>query len=199
MPTTRKESTPWLPQKAYDRLNNELEHLCGPGRQETATRLEAARADGNPEENSAYLTILEEQAKNEGRILELKGLLETARVGQSPPDNGIVEVGMVVDVTVADQDIRFLFGNRQISKDFVELTAALRDFYVWALGTKHLFCSGLHWKAQETVESASNEVDTCKTTGPESCGRQGQSPFKNQLPDPPSAVLMTLTPRFTWP
>src|SRR5699024_12196812 len=63
MPTTRKESTPWLPQKAYDRLNNELEHLCGPGRQETATRLEAARADGNPEENSAYLTILEEQAK----------------------------------------------------------------------------------------------------------------------------------------
>lgn len=117
MPTTRKESTPWLPQKAYDRLNNELEHLCGPGRQETATRLEAARADGNPEENSAYLTILEEQAKNEGRILELKGLLETARVGQSPPDNGIVEVGMVVDVTVADQDIRFLFGNRQISKD----------------------------------------------------------------------------------
>lgn len=72
---------------------------------------------GNPEENSAYLTILEEQAKNEGRILELKGLLETARVGQSPPDNGIVEMGMVVDVTVADQDIRFLFGNRQISKD----------------------------------------------------------------------------------
>src|SRR5699024_8091994 len=117
MPTTRKESTPWLPQKAYDRLNNELEHLCGPGRQETATRLEAARADGNPEENSAYLTILEEQAKNEGRILELKGLSEPARVGPSPPDNGIFEVCMVVDVTVAAQDIRFLFGNPQISKD----------------------------------------------------------------------------------
>lgn len=117
MPTTSQDSTPWLPQETYDRLNKELEHLCGPGRQETAARLEAARADGNREENSAYLTILEEQAKNEGRILELKGLLETARVSESPPDNGIVEVGMVVEATVANQEIRFLVGNRHISKD----------------------------------------------------------------------------------
>lgn len=84
---------------------------------ETAARLEAARADGNDEENSAYLTILEKQAKNEGRILELKILLENARVGQSPPDNGLVDVGMIVEATVADADIRLLFGNRQISKD----------------------------------------------------------------------------------
>src|SRR5699024_482207 len=88
-----------------------------PGQQETATRLEAARADGNPEENSAYLTILEEQAKNEGRILELKGLLEKTRVGQNPPDNGIYEERTMVDVNVADQDTRSQFGNRQISKD----------------------------------------------------------------------------------
>lgn len=112
-----KTSSAWLPQETYDRLTNELEQLCGPTRQEIATRLEAARAEGNAEENGAYLTTLEEQAKNEGRILELKELLETAHVGDNPADDGVVDVGMIVEATVAGQDLRFLFGNRQIAKD----------------------------------------------------------------------------------
>ncbi|GAA4114965.1 GreA/GreB family elongation factor [Enteractinococcus coprophilus] len=116
-----KAPSAWLPQETYDRLSKELEHLCGPARQEIATRLEAARAEGNAEENGAYLTTLEEQAKNEGRILELKELLETAHVGENPADDGVVDVGMVVEATVGDQDLRFLFGNRQIAKDYDDL------------------------------------------------------------------------------
>ena len=116
-----KAPSAWLPQETYDRLSKELEPLCGPARQEIATRLESARAEGNAEENGAYLTTLEEQAKNEGRILELKELLETAHVGENPADDGVVDVGMVVEATVGDQDLRFLFGNRKIAKDCDDL------------------------------------------------------------------------------
>jgi len=121
MKTINNAPSSWLPQETYDRLTKELEYLCGPGRHDIATRLESARGEGNAEENSAYLAVLEEQAKTEGRILELQELLDTAHVEQHPANDGVVNVGKVVDATVAGQDLRFLVGNRQIAKDYQDL------------------------------------------------------------------------------
>lgn len=116
MANIQGEATPWLTQTAYDRLTKNLEYLCGPGRQEITNRLESARAEGDVSENGAFDAAAEEQSKHEGRILELRELLEAARVGDVPPDNGVVEMGMMVTATVDGNEMRFLFGNRHIAE-----------------------------------------------------------------------------------
>ena len=106
--TTSQSDAPWLTQEAYDRLSKELEHISGPGRQEIIERIEAARDEGDLKENGGYHAAREEQSKNEGRIAELKHLLETARV---------VHPGTVVTAVVAGDEMTFLFGNREIAAD----------------------------------------------------------------------------------
>ena len=115
--TTSQSDAPWLTQEAYDRLSKELEHISGPGRQEIIERIEAARDEGDLKENGGYHAAREEQSKNEGRILELTHLLETARVGAAPADDGVVESGMVVEAKIAGEKTTFLFGNREIADD----------------------------------------------------------------------------------
>ena len=115
--TTSQSDAPWLTQEAYDRLSKELEYISGPGRQEIIERIEAARDEGDLKENGGYHAAREEQSKNEGRILELTHLLETARVGAAPADDGVVESGMVVEAKIAGDKTTFLFGNREIADD----------------------------------------------------------------------------------
>lgn len=117
MATSNNDSSPWLTQEAYDRLSKELEYISGPGRQEIVDRIESARDEGDLKENGGYHAAREEQSKNEGRILELKHLLEHARVGDAPADNGVVEPGMVVTAKLAGREMKFIFGNREIAAD----------------------------------------------------------------------------------
>lgn len=112
-----QNTAPWLTQEAYDRLTKELEYISGPGRQEIVDRIEAAREEGDLKENGGYHAAREEQSKNEGRILELKALLENAVVGDTPADDGVVTAGMVVTAKVAGNKMTFLFGNREIAAD----------------------------------------------------------------------------------
>ena len=111
MPTSNIDSAPWLTQEAYDRLKKELDERTGPGRAEIIDRIEQAREEGDLKENGGYHAAREEQSKNEGRILELTHLLETARVGAAPADDGVVESGMVVEAKIAGEKTTFLFGN----------------------------------------------------------------------------------------
>ena len=113
--TTAQQS--FLTQEAYDRLKGELEQLSGPGRTDIAKRIEAARDEGDLKENGGYHAAKEEQGKMEARIRQLKQLLETAKVGNTPPDDGIVEPGMVVTVDLFGDDLKFLLGSREMAGD----------------------------------------------------------------------------------
>ena len=84
MTETRDESVTWLTQEAYDRLKTEFDYLSGPGRREIATKIEAAREEGDLRENGGYHAAKEEQGKQEGRILQLQYILENSRVGSRP-------------------------------------------------------------------------------------------------------------------
>ena len=53
----------------------------------------------------------------EARIRQLKQLLETAKVGDTPPDDGIVEPGMVVTIDMFGDEMRFLLGSREVAGD----------------------------------------------------------------------------------
>jgi transcription elongation factor GreA len=107
----------WLTQEAYDRLSKELTERTGPIRAEIVDRIEQARSEGDLKENGGYHAAREEQGKNEGRIAYLKQFLETAKVGDAPADDGVVEPGMVVTASIAGRETTFLFGSREIGGD----------------------------------------------------------------------------------
>lgn len=111
-PTT---SSTFLTQEAYERLSAELQDLSGPRRAEVIGRIEAARAEGDLKENGGYHAAKEEQGKMEARIRQITQLLESATVGDTPPpDDGVVEPGMVVTVEMFDEEETFLLGHREI-------------------------------------------------------------------------------------
>ena len=105
----------WLTQDAYDRLVKELEELEGPGRAEVTERIAAARDEGDLKENGGYHAAREEQGKMESRISDLQRLLKNAVVGEAPKDDGVVEPGMVVVISMAGKERTFLLGNREIA------------------------------------------------------------------------------------
>src|SRR3712207_9125511 len=88
----------WLTQDAFDKLQEELQHLRGPIRDEIVARISAARDEGDLKENGGYHAAREEQGKTEARIRQLEDMLRKARVGQTPADDGVVEPGMVATI-----------------------------------------------------------------------------------------------------
>ncbi|MBK6888048.1 MAG: transcription elongation factor GreA [Tetrasphaera sp.] len=120
--TPTQASGAYLTQEAYDRLQAELKELQGPGRSDIVRRIEAARAEGDLKENGGYHAAREEQGKLELRIRQLSQLLETAVVGDTPPpDDGIVEPGMVVTVTLFGEEETFLLGSREIADGSIQV------------------------------------------------------------------------------
>lgn len=105
----------YLTQEAFDRLQTELRELSGPGRVEIAKRIEAAREEGDLKENGGYHAAKEEQGKMEARIRQLTQILQNSSVGEAPPDDGVVEPGMVVTVTLFGDEETFLLGSREIA------------------------------------------------------------------------------------
>nr|WP_141786722.1 transcription elongation factor GreA [Ornithinicoccus hortensis] len=110
-------STNFLTKDAFERLSAELRHLSGEGRQDIARRIESAREEGDLKENGGYHAAKEEQGKMEARIRQLEHLLEHATVGEAPPDDGVVEPGMLVEVEMFGETETFLLGSREILGD----------------------------------------------------------------------------------
>lgn len=109
------ENVVWLTQEAYDRLCAELDNLKGPARAEISRRIAEAREEGDLRENGGYHAAREEQSKAEARVSQLEDMLTRARVGETPPNDGIVEAGMQVTVKFSDGDREtFLLGAREV-------------------------------------------------------------------------------------
>ena len=106
--------TQWLTQAQYDKLQAELTERVEVRRPEIARLIDAARQEGDLRENGGYHAARDEQAKNEARIKQLKHLLETAHIGDTPADDGVVEHGMVIEAEVAGRTLKFLLGSREI-------------------------------------------------------------------------------------
>ncbi|MFI6287086.1 transcription elongation factor GreA [Streptomyces sp. NPDC051018] len=121
--TQTSENVTWLTQEAYNQLKAELEYLSGPARTEIAKKIEAAREEGDLRENGGYHAAKEEQGKQELRVRQLTQLLDTAKVGEAPPDDGIVEPGMVVTIAFdgdEDDTLTFLMASREYASTTIE-------------------------------------------------------------------------------
>jgi transcription elongation factor GreA len=112
--TTDDVPVTWLTQEAYERLSRELDELIA-HRPLMAKEINDRREEGDLRENGGYHAAREEQAKQEGRILQLQTLLRDAKVGEAPAHEGEAGPGTVVEVRFeGDDDIeRFLIGSRE--------------------------------------------------------------------------------------
>lgn len=116
MSKSNEPTQTWLTQEAADRLKTELAELEGPRRNEIIKKIEAARAEGDLKENGGYHAAREEQGKIEGRIRQLKHMLEHAHIGTPPAgESGVVGLGMLVTADIAGKEIKFLLGSREIA------------------------------------------------------------------------------------
>ena len=130
-------SQTWLTQEAADRLAAELANLETQGRTEDIKKIEAARAEGDLKENGGYHAARDEQGKIEARIRQLKQMLENATIGAPPASaDGVVGAGMVVSAIVADDEMRFLLGSREIATDDLDVYSEKSPLGSAVLGAK---------------------------------------------------------------
>ena len=103
--TQIEHDTIWLTQEAHTKLQQELDELRGPVRQEIIERISAARDEGDLKENGGYHAAKDEQGKVEDRIRTLEDTLRRAVVGEAKND-GTVSPGMKVSYSfVGDDDV----------------------------------------------------------------------------------------------
>jgi len=109
----------WLTQAKFDALQAELDELRGPGRAAVVQKVSDARDEGDLKENGGYHAAREELGKLDGRIAQLEDMLKRAQVGETPPDDGVVEPGMVVTYRFVgdDEEEKFLLGAREMKGD----------------------------------------------------------------------------------
>ena len=130
-------SQTWLTQEAADRLAAELANLETEGRTEVIKKIEAARAEGDLKENGGYHAARDEQGKIEARIRQLKQMLENAPIGAPPASaDGVVGAGMIVSAIVADDEMRFLLGSREIATDDLDVYSEKSPLGSAVLGAK---------------------------------------------------------------
>ncbi|MEU6949897.1 transcription elongation factor GreA [Streptomyces sp. NPDC046332] len=121
--TQTSDNVTWLTQEAYNQLRAELEYLSGPARTEIAAKIAAAREEGDLRENGGYHAAKEEQGKQELRVRQLTQLLEHAKVGEAPADEGVVAPGMVVTIAFdgdEDDTMTFLLASREYASSDIE-------------------------------------------------------------------------------
>ena len=91
--------------------------MQGPGRGDVVKKVSDARDEGDLKENGGYHAAREELGKIDGRIQQLVDMLQRAEVGETSPDDGVVEPGMKVTVNLLGADLteEFLFGAREMA------------------------------------------------------------------------------------
>ncbi len=110
-------TTTWLTAEAHVRLQQSLEQMTGPIREDIVRKIEAARDEGDLKENGGYHAAKEEQGKLEARIKQLTALLRDVRVDEKPAGDRIEE-GCVVTVDYGKGDLEtFLYANRENATD----------------------------------------------------------------------------------
>lgn len=93
----------YLTREGLTRLQQELEYLKGPTRDQLALRLRAAIEQGDLSENADYTAAKEEQGFLEGRIQELEHILSNVIIIDNVVKN-LNEIGIGDHITIQEDD-----------------------------------------------------------------------------------------------
>ena len=92
-----------MTQKGYDEAVQHLKYLQTTKRQEIVERIAEARSHGDLSENAEYDAARNEQAANEGEIIELDYKIKNAVIVEENKDTSYVHIGS--KVRVYDEDL----------------------------------------------------------------------------------------------
>lgn len=92
-----------LTQAAFERLTEELALKEGEERQRIVNNIATARSHGDLSENADYHAAREEQAFNEGRIRQVRSMIENAEIIQTSDDD-VIEPGKLVSLRYQGDD-----------------------------------------------------------------------------------------------
>ncbi|MFA5318481.1 MAG: transcription elongation factor GreA [Patescibacteria group bacterium] len=95
-----------ITKEGMEKLKQELNHLRNVRRHEIAERIERAKELGDLSENAEYSEAKDEQAFNEGRILEIEGMLKKLTVVESAGGSN-VDLGSRVTVECGGKEKEF--------------------------------------------------------------------------------------------
>lgn len=93
-----------MTREGYEEAKKRLDYLINVKRAEIVGRIQEARSHGDLSENAEYDAARNEQAANEGEILELDHRIKNAVIAEENDDNSIVHIGTVV--TVFDEEFQ---------------------------------------------------------------------------------------------
>ena len=93
----------YMTKKGYDEAVERLKYLQTVKREEIVERISEARSHGDWSENAEYDAARNEQAANEGEIVELDYKIKNAKIIEENDDNSFVHIGS--KVTVYDYDL----------------------------------------------------------------------------------------------
>jgi len=85
-----------ITREGWEKLKKEFDYLKNVRRHEIAERIERAKELGDLSENAEYSEAKDEQAFNEGRILEIETSLKKITIVGSPNKEGTVDLGSKV-------------------------------------------------------------------------------------------------------
>lgn len=94
-----KERVQYLTPEGLQKIKDEVEFLSNVKRRQIADRLSFAIQQGDISENADYEVAKQEQAFNEGRIMDLESILRHAKIIEEPTSNDEVQVGCQVTVS----------------------------------------------------------------------------------------------------
>jgi transcription elongation factor GreA len=98
----------YFSKEGLEKLKEEYEYRTGQQRQEIAARIKEAKDQGDLSENQEYADAKEAQSMNEGRIEELKQVLDNAVVFHNGHGkSGVIGVGTKLRVKTAKDEREF--------------------------------------------------------------------------------------------
>lgn len=97
----------YFSKEGLEKLKEEYNSRTGPQRAEIAVRIKEAKEQGDLKENAEYSEAKEAQSLNEGRIEELKIILDNAVVITAPEKGGVVSVGSSLKVQTGKEERQF--------------------------------------------------------------------------------------------
>ena len=102
-PTEQKTDIIYMSKKGYEEAKKRLHYLQTVKRDEIVARIAEARSHGDLSENAEYDAARNEQAANEGEIVELEYKIKNAVILAESTDTSFVRIG--TKVTVYDEDM----------------------------------------------------------------------------------------------
>lgn len=94
----------YMTRKGYEEAKARLKYLQTEKRRQIVERIAEARSHGDLSENAEYDAARNEQAANEGEILELDFKIKNAKIVEENVDKSVVYIGAKVKVYDVDMD-----------------------------------------------------------------------------------------------